>query len=236
MSASLPNDSSVMYSSSTPITIEPFTIVAWVNANDGFSAQRYVCGLCSDNQDFVGVGVTGGGDDAVLLLTYSGINDPTESVSSASVAGAWNHIACVYTADNDRELFLNGSSDGTDTSDRSVASHTNIYFNNPVSDGPDNTPGNALVAHAAFYDTDLSSAQIASLAAGANPLAVAPSNLVAYYPLNTDFDLTDHAGSYDLTNSGCSYNSSNPTVDAPPGGSSGIEVIGNYYRTFLGGL
>ena len=74
------------------------------------------------------------------------------------------------------------------------------------------------IAHVAIWNRVLTGTEITDLAAGGNPLAVAASGLLRYWPLTAAAATqADEQGSgHDLTVSGATYSSDDPTVDEPP--------------------
>jgi hypothetical protein len=78
----------------------------------------------------------------------------------------------------------------------------------------------ARLAHCAFWDTKLSSAQVAELhnggtaGAGKNPTAVAAANLKFYAPLTTNATVTTGSVTLSATGSPTFDGAENPTVDA----------------------
>ena len=74
---------------------------------------------------------------------------------------------------------------------------------------------NGSVAHMAIYDYAVSDADLDSLAGGANPMSLT-TQPIHYWPLTDSGDFTNYGTSSGnaMTNSGATYNSSNPTVSA----------------------
>lgn len=218
-----------LYNNTTPITDTPYSISVWLNIPNQVNNNVFAAGLASASNNWAAACHTSA-ERPQLQICASGTNDAiTESTDNFQ--NVWGHMLCVYSSDTSRELFVNGTSRGTDTSSRNPAAHTGIWLGNPVLGAlTDSSPYQGLIAHVAYYDAALDVNDAADLynggsgGAGQNPLDQASSaNLVAYYPLDTDFDLTDHAGARDLTNSDATnivYSSNNPNVDAPASGGS----------------
>lgn len=70
------------------------------------------------------------------------------------------------------------------------------------------------LAHVAIWNRDLTAQEIADLSAGGNPLAVAATGLIRYWPLTANSSThADQAGSgHDLTVYGATYSSDDPAV------------------------
>lgn len=96
----------------------------------------------------------------------------------------WNHFAAVQRADNDREVYLNGVSDGT-----SVTNVTTSGINQTsigIRGGSSNA--NAFTGYAAeicIRNINLTLAEIKEEARGFAAYLIAPQNIKAYYPLLT---------------------------------------------------
>jgi len=144
-----------------------------------------------------------------------------EAVPSNSIStGSWFHIACISTSATDRTCVLNGDWANRGTNTVSVPWLTADEWMMLAADYSGGNLFNGQIAHAAWWNTNLSQAQVEGLAAGDNPLAVQATNLVAYWPLaGTTSPEPDDKNSYDLTLTGSPpQGGSDPTVDGPPGG------------------
>jgi Concanavalin A-like lectin/glucanases superfamily len=222
----------------------PFTLAFWFRiptlptvGEDVFSMMSM--GSASANEYFdCQVRYTG----AIRTQAYSAGNVNIEASNSVTT-GAWQHFALVCASASSRRVILNGDwansawTDEANTPSVSRISLGVLWFNTDFYNYLE-----GLLAHAAWWNTDLSQAQIEGLAgtfsggtqsgSGDNPLAVQNANLVSYWPLAGDASPEpDEKGSNDLT----LYNSptngaSDPTVDAAPGGGPSIQLLSYYYR------
>jgi len=135
------------------------------------------------------------------------------TTTDTAMESAWHHYAAVFPSTSSRTPYLDGVAGTTDTT--SLASF-NTFDNLRIGRALDNTKGMlGYIGHVAVWKSALSSGQIASLAAGANPQTIDSANLVAYYPMTNAADVGEEIiNGYDLTlNGSAAYNSENPTID-----------------------
>tara|TARA_R110002020_G_scaffold142941_1_gene315131 strand:+ start:285 stop:1106 length:822 start_codon:yes stop_codon:yes gene_type:complete len=96
----------------------------------------------------------------------------------------WFHVAGVWQYGT-RSLYVNGTSEATNTSNRTMVldNADNFYLGNHRLD----TEFQGKIAECAAYSVSLTAAEIATLAAGFSPLFVRPDKLVGYWPLGGPF-------------------------------------------------
>ncbi len=175
--------------------------------------------------------IEAGNGDALRAQAGSGIGSAGVASKAFSAGGApiatWFHAAAVFASTTSRTIYLDGSS---------VANATNITAAaglNRTSLGRKANYLNAAthywdgdIAHAAIWNIALSGANITSLAAGANPLAIEAANLVAYWPLaGAASPEPDDQASYDMTITGATAGADDPTVDGPPSAFNGPTIL-----------
>jgi hypothetical protein len=103
------------------------------------------------------------------------------SSTTIAAANTWNHAACVNRTTSDRSVYLNGGGRGN-----SAVLHAGLptWTRIGVGSNPGGAaPINGRIAEAAFWDIDLTDAEILALARGVSPLLVRPANLAGYWPL-----------------------------------------------------
>lgn len=136
--------------------------------------------------------------DSFFLSTTSGgvVQASTGSNTASSQAvtstshptSTWFHAAAVFdiTTGTDRAAFLNGGGKGTNTTNRVPAGidRTSIgLIDNTFASVPWGGAGTGYIALPAIWNTNLTDAEIALLAAGIPPWRVRPESLVACWPM-----------------------------------------------------
>lgn len=159
------------------------------------------------------------------------VRNPTTVNSTPTVntcdAGNWHHACGVFRAANDWEIFLNGDTvnSGVNTSSMAMPSNLDRTGIGTLIRSTNTNFFNGLLAYAAIWNVALSDAEVIGLAGGDNPLAVQNANLVGYWPLTSNASPEpDDKNDYDMTVSGATYSSENPSVDAPPSGAETITM------------
>lgn len=124
----------------------------------------------------------------VAANTADGTTSSTASTSTSYPTSAWFHAAGVFdiTSGTDRAAFLNGGGKGTQTTNRTPSgiNRTSIGLRDDASAAiPFGAAGTGYIAMPAIWNTNLTDAEIALLAAGIPPWCVRPGNLVACWPM-----------------------------------------------------
>lgn len=159
---------------------EPFTYACWfyltsAAANSGLvgqgntSWQHFAEMFGTTGQKVaVRVGDTGGNQTVSTTTTYS--------------LDTWNHACARIVAHNNRYVYLNGGGEGRGTS---VVSPTpaKTVIGAIYNGGTITWHATGYIALAAIWHVDLTTTEIAKLAAGISPLAVRPYNLSMYCPM-----------------------------------------------------
>ena len=191
---------------SSPVSGSPMTIAGWGKRTGG----RVYCS----------VGVNGGSHRNQLQVGVSGETQAIASGSSGegiagstiSSTGQWVHLCGVYVSSSFREAYLNGVSDGTNTTNigtQNTANTITIGARWNVSIG---NFFNGDLAEIGVWNTNLTAAEIASLAKGMTCDKVRPESLVFYAPLVRD--LQDISGGLTITNNNAATVATHPRVYA----------------------
>lgn len=203
-----------LYTSTLPVGALPFTILAWIKEPTLQSAADVV----------VNIGESGGGNN-YLRLNVNASNQVAATQDAAGAASSstytataisadtWHCAVAVFTSDSSRTVYLDGNAATTQTTTRST-SWASIDRLNIGASGPLAADFNGLIGHVAVWDVALSAGNITSLAGGANPLTIDPTNLIAYWPLTAD--VNDVVGTNHLTvvnNAAPKAPADDPTVD-----------------------
>ena len=193
--------------SSTPVTAVPATIACWFYPNsvnftqavvaigDAGGVSRLQLDKRAGSPDIGAASVNSGGTSAVQL-------------SGDMAASVWQHSAAVFASTTSRKAYLDGISDGTNTTSNTVSGLDSILIGARYS----TTRGaffGGRIAHVGIWNIALSDGEIASLAAGAHPQTIQAANLVFYAPL-TDGVAEDVITSTALTVSGAFWQSDGP--------------------------
>ena len=139
-------DDSISNTSFTPISNYPVTVSAWVKGGD--TATEHIITLAgTSNNAYLSLETEsgGGGDNAVLAAR----NTTNQSITGTTniIDGEWHHVVGVYRSATDRELYVNGVSEGKDTASvtiptlsrigigyRNDGSSTNRYYDGVIDD------------------------------------------------------------------------------------------------------
>lgn len=193
---------------STPVTTYPITLACLFNSDDDTAGQTLMQVTdTAGGTDYHRIALRGdaGGD----LLEARSRNGGGVALTTTGFSANTRHHACgVFAANNDRAIFIDGGSKGTDTTVSNDAGLDAVS----IGRSGDASPGNYMsgsIAEAAIWDVALTDVEVAILAAGYSPLFVRPQNLVAYWALIRDED-QDRVGGYDMT----PFNT--PTIAAHP--------------------
>ena len=177
------------WSSFTEISSYPFSWACWFKA---YQTNAYGCvqGYAStvSGTDYARALVTDSG--TVWLSIRIGGTEPVIQGGTYS-ANTWHCIGATFTSSTSRELWLDGTSIGTNTTPvifpsinrSSIGRLDRIAAANPF---------NGEIMWSAQWDTPLSDAEHKMLAAGASPLMVSSQNLKVFVPcgnLNGETDL-----------------------------------------------
>lgn len=181
---------SASYSATTttpPVTSPAFTVSLWFRAGSATSQTLWAANSGADTDywalqyrgDAVGTEVVG------WLADHVGAVAAAYTTAYAPPSNLWHHVACVEAAAASRAVYLDGAGKGTDTTAISPAGLTRCTVG--TFRGASNAfPVDGAVAKVAVFDVALTDAEIASLAAHANPRKIRPGHCVSYLPLDGD--------------------------------------------------
>jgi len=199
--------------SGLPTLAYPFSICFWMNAAN--NDQNSACGWWISNNDQWAIELQA--SEHVRLRHWNGSAwAETANQGNAFTIDAWTHVAVIATSSTNWRVVLNGdwANSGTYTgSARTLNQPTEMRIGDSTANLSARMEG--LVAHWALWDIALTEAQNDSLAAGANPLAIANNDLIVYLPLaGTASPEPDEKNNYDFSLSGSPpQGGSNPAVE-----------------------
>jgi hypothetical protein len=184
-----------LHSLTAPVTTGPLTIACWVKEPTLQSAADALVhiGTQGSANTFYKLGVNASNQIVAQQDVASTTRTATHTAATLQTA-TWHHAAATFTSDSSRKAYLDGSGTTNATASSATTGLDCIYLGNTPLLGADFT---GLLAHVAVWDVALSDGDISSLAAGANPLTIDPTNLIAYWPLTADDD--DDVGTNHLT-------------------------------------
>lgn len=165
------------------LTAVPMTLSAWVRPADTTSSKA-VCGIGN---------LTGSNNNFGLFLTNAGKAEAYvsqngsfgEAITTASYsANTWHHLAGVFPANNSRSVYLDGGNKVTETTSITPAGvdRTSVGLQRQGGSGSQ-FYFLGRIAEVAVWSVALSDAEVAQLAAGANPRTIQASSLVEYWPI-----------------------------------------------------
>lgn len=188
MARDFPNSTSVFLDtgdvSGVDITGTALTLCAWVRPDSvsGTNRQLVVKGSSTLTSRQYGIAI-GSGSDPQIYVGDSGGRDIVQGSTSA-VVSVWQHICGRKngTGAGALEIFLNGVSGGTATSNRTIQNTAHGLRFSGFSDSVG--PFDGLMAEVGLWNVALNNAEIAALAEGVSPLLIRPQNLRGYWPLS----------------------------------------------------
>ena len=174
----------------TTLNAPPLTIAAWCYQSS--LATGIIASASPATGGYVGIASLVGGP--IRLVTP--LRDVDTTTNAA--AGTWNHAAGVFASIASRTAYLNGVGNTDTVSIGSAISSPGMLVGARRFNGALGTYYTGLIAEVGIWNTDLTAAEIASLADGMTCDKVRPQNLVFYAPLVRD--LIDQKGGLAITN------------------------------------
>lgn len=194
------NGTTQYLSGSAVLSGPPLTMACWFYSTSA-----------AGNQTLISLGTAGQNNHRFTMLAAGNVaSDPIQAVtrdtaastassSTGYSANAWQHACAVFAATNDRRAYVNGGSEGTETTSRTATGMNSTYLG--VQQNA--TIGNYMIgriAEAAVWNVALNASEIAALALGVSPLRIRPGNLVAYWPVfGEGSPEPDYVGGFHLT-------------------------------------
>lgn len=163
------------------------------------------------NAKFASIQVSlGGGAAKALMVTRNDSGGANTITSSDDWANQWNHVVGVWRSGTDRELYLNGEPNGTNSD--SIALDVLSFDRIDIGGLGDSTPVHTWVgglAEAQIFDIGLTDEKVSAMYDGRQPFHINPP--VGYWPMygKDSGDLQDYSGNLNtLTETGGTLNSS----------------------------
>jgi len=204
--------------SSPGVSGPPVTMACWFNADAATASEALMSINVSDRRGFVltAAGAVAGDPVRFQSITTAGGTGTADSTTGYT-AGTWHHAIGTSSLSNSRAAYIDGGSEGTNTTNAPVGTLANIIIGARTV----TTPGlffNGHIAEAAVWNVVLDPAERVMLARGVSPLFVRPSALVSYCPVygrngpEVDFKSAD---TFALT--GTAAQSAHPRIIMPSG-------------------
>tara|TARA_R100001082_G_C4343776_1_gene151362 strand:+ start:388 stop:1113 length:726 start_codon:yes stop_codon:yes gene_type:complete len=154
-----------------------WTLVAWCRPDD--QHEGFVIGADQGSGNLGRFGVFSRSNGRFALRRKSGyISTPDADYNDSNTA--WFHLAGVFTYGG-RALYVNGTSEVTQTSNISIDPSNATIFN--IGRDHEGKYWDGGIAEAAAYSVALADKDITALATGFSPLLVRPDRLIGYWPL-----------------------------------------------------
>ena len=183
-----------------PVTGHPMTVSCWFYVFDVDTRYNLITlADLSSSDSYIYLFARGDLADDPINVMERGRSDGGVAYAYSFTANAWHHACAVLYGTTSRYVYLDGiaGAEGTDGCHHPTGLDNTTIGGDQIAGTPENfTDGR--IAEVGMWDTTLTDAEVASLAAGYCPLFVRPQNLVAYWPLIRDRDI-DIVGGYDLT-------------------------------------
>lgn len=203
---------------SAPVTGFPCTLACWFNPAN-ITAAHPLLGVYDGGGSLI--------DAIYLIASGNAAGDPLRASvaqngsfgeagsSTGFSASTWQHACGVFTASNSRDVYLNGGSKGSNTTNLTPSGIANTFIGR-YRNNASNAYASASVAEAAIWNVALTESEIAALAAGYSPLMIRPDALVAYWPVvGKNSPETDMVGEYNLALSGTPDTVEHPRIIRP---------------------
>ena len=202
---------------SAVLTGPPITMACWFNSNDATIEQGLINIVDKDGP---------ANPRWMLQIRGASVGDPIRLASEpsgfASVitttgysANTWHHACGIENSQTNRNVYIDGGSKGTDTTDPGAVSGTpdRTAIGRQMDSTP-NAPMSGSIAEVGIWNVALTDAEVAVLADGFCPLLVRPQSLVLYVPLIRDAD-QDIVGGLSFTPNASPTISSHPRIIYP---------------------
>jgi len=202
------------------VTDTPLTMAAWFNSNDTGTEQTVISIGQAALHDYFALRLMSWGP--IRAITFNGAATGAATSTANYSANTWHHICGVFTAEDNRAVFLNGGNKGTNTTNVAIDTIDNTAIGRAAHSNK-TWYMSGMVAEAAIWNAALTDGEAAILATGASPLMVRPQSLVFYTPLLRNED-RDIVGGLSLTPANAPTIADHPRVWYPGRTQTGIPA------------
>jgi hypothetical protein len=197
---------------SAPASGTPMTIAAWffptASSVQVIGSVGEVIGLSRNQLTYDG-NVAG----RPMRAFANGTGGNVQAQGGSTTLNAWNHGCAVFESVTFREIFVNGISGATNSSNVGTqGSASGVQIGARTAINITDFEFDGLIAEVGIWNAALTAAEVASLARGMTCDKVRPQNLVFYAPLVRD--LIDQKGGLTITNNNTATVANHPRVYA----------------------
>jgi hypothetical protein len=198
---------------STPVTAVPLTLACWFNPDRITANEALLTVINPSTADRFLLLILGANSDQLRAnIQVSGTQASADS-TAPFIAGSWQHAAGVFTSNTSRTVYLNGGNSATNTTSLAGPSGVNtIRVASRPFGGVEGLFFDGKIAEVGIWNAALTTAEVASLAAGMTCDKVRPQSLVFYAPLVRN--LQDVKGGLTITNNNSATVAAHPRVYA----------------------
>jgi hypothetical protein len=215
MAYALNGTSQYLNTASAPATAAPLTMALWFYANNA-TDNMFLMSI-ADNAETgsnrFGLNLQGAvANDPVAAFAQNGATAGNAFASAGFVANKWSHVCGVFASSTSRTVYLDGGNSGTNTTNVTPAGVDRVRIGTRFLSGSPANYFNGSLAEVGIWNTDLTAAEIASLAKGVSCRLIRPQSLVFYAPLIRD--LIDVRGGLAITNNNTATVANHPRIYA----------------------
>jgi hypothetical protein len=174
---------------SAVVTATPLTMACWFYLDDLAADHTFLYTGDKDavSDDWFQLRYDQSSNEYRFGIKSSG--NETNTVSTATPASSeWVHIAGAAVSSTSRKILVNGTDKATSGGSRTPSGIDSVAIGRMGDPPVPDKYMDGRIAEVAFWDVELTDAEIGILAAGYSPLFVRPQSLVAYWPLIRDED------------------------------------------------
>ena len=198
----------------------PITVAVWVKYTNHSIASQVYASLANvdgirDDSFFCGAAAVDGQFAATSRASSGGSTTDDETLGDpASLDNTWFPLVCYLRGDSDRQIVVNGTTDGNNTGTRALTQTLRYLRFGTGEDGSGATAG--LLAEIAIWNSDLSVANRQLYEGGTAASQIDNANLIGYWSLSTsDTTPDDESGNAGPTLSiieDVTFNADHPTI------------------------
>lgn len=181
-------------------TGDEITVALWLRL-ESTTAERKAFAKWSDAGGDFQYLISALADGHVQMVVNTGSNGVAEGTTDMN-DGDWHHIAGIYDGSNVR-VYEDGVEEGsTSLSGNMISNNAPVRIGAGSGGSGTENPFDGEIGHCAVWDVPLTASEVASLAAGINPLKIRSENRLFYAPLNGQDPELDVVGGLSLTVNG----------------------------------